>query len=184
MKRGDLMKKFTSAMYGLCACACFAAMPAMAAPAVSPGSTEAIIIRPLSFINVDDLNFGRIVPSATAGTVVLAPTGTRTANNGIVLVSNTHQPARFAGQGTANQQVAISISASTILINGPGASMVVRNFTIGSTPTAILGTTPQRFTIGSATGIFAFPVGATLDVGANQSPGVYTGTWDITLNYL
>ena len=26
-------------------------------------------------------------------------------------------------------------------------------------------------------------VGATLDVGANQAPGHYSGTWTITLNY-
>jgi hypothetical protein len=149
----------------------------------APAQTEASIIRPLSFIKTDDLKFGKILPSGVAGTVVLAPAGTRTADNGIVLVGNDQQPARFAGQGRFNQAVTISLSSSTILINGPGASMLVRNFTIGSTPSVILGTTPLRFRIGNSQGIFAFPVGATLDVGANQTPGTYTGNWNITLNY-
>ncbi len=62
--------------------------------------------------------------------------------------------------------------------------MRVRNFEIGSTPTAILSTTPLRFTITSALGNYNFPVGATLDVGANQTPGDYSGTFTVTLNYL
>ena len=168
----------------LCVCLSVAATPAIAAPPVTKtGTTEAVIIRRLSFIKIDDLNFGRIIPSNIAGTVVLAPTGTRTSNNGIVLVSNTHQPARFAGQGSNGQAVTISISSNTILINGPGAAMRVRNFVIGSNPTVALGTTPLRFTIASTTGVFAFPVGGTLEVGANQAPGKYTGNWNITLNY-
>jgi Domain of unknown function (DUF4402) len=61
--------------------------------------------------------------------------------------------------------------------------MRVHTFVMGSTPTAVLTTTPRRFRINSATGVFAFPVGATLDVAANQAPGKYTGTWSITLNY-
>ena len=62
--------------------------------------------------------------------------------------------------------------------------MRVRDFEIGSTPTAILSTTPTRFTIASALGNYNFPVGATLEVGANQTPGDYSGTFTITLNYL
>ena len=61
--------------------------------------------------------------------------------------------------------------------------MRVRTFVVGSTPTAILTTTPTRFRIAAANGIFTFPLGATLEVGANQAPGKYTGNWSITLNY-
>ena len=61
--------------------------------------------------------------------------------------------------------------------------MRVRTFVIGSTPTAVLTTTPTRFRIAALNGVFNFPIGATLEVGANQAPGFYTGTWSITLNY-
>ena len=85
--------------------------------------------------------------------------------------------------GTNNQRVDISLGAASVLLVGPGAPMRVHTFVIGSTPTAILTTTPLRFRINAASGVFAFPVGATLDVGANQAAGKYTGVWIINLNY-
>jgi len=62
--------------------------------------------------------------------------------------------------------------------------MRARTFEIGSTPTAILSTSPTRFRITSPLGNYNFPVGATLEVGANQAPGNYSGTFTVTLNYL
>jgi len=158
---------------------------AVAQQAETAGETQAIILRPLSFFKLDDLDFGEIVPNpASAGTVRLLPNGTRTATGGVVLVGTSHAPARFTGLGTRNQQVSISMSTNTIFITGPGAPMRVRTWEIGSTPTAILSTTPLRFRITSTTGAFAFPIGAILEVGANQTPGDYVGTFTINLNYL
>lgn len=158
---------------------------AHAQQADTDASANAIILQPLSFFKVDDLNFGDIVPNPTAaGTVRLFPDGSRTATNGIVLAGSTHAPARFAGLGTRNQQVTISLGANSIWITGPGPRMRVRTFEIGSTPTAILSTTPLRFRITSTTGAFNFPLGAILEVGANQPEGEYSGTFTVNLNYL
>jgi hypothetical protein len=85
--------------------------------------------------------------------------------------------------GVYNQRVQVSLGSNSIFIYGPGARMRVRTFVIGSTPTAVLTTTPTVFRIAGPTGAFRFPVGATLEVGANQVPGTYSGTWTITLNY-
>ena len=161
-------------------------MAGMAAPVCAQSSTfkgESVVVTPLSFIEVNDLNFGSIIPSNQAGNVVLAPNGTRTSTNGIVLVGSRHEPAEFAGMGTQNQIVQISVGATNNWLYGPGTRMRMRNITIGSTPTAVLTTAPRSFRINSATGIFRFPVGAELRVGANQTPGTYSGTWTITLNY-
>ncbi len=160
-----------------------AATPA-AAQNRTQGEAEAIVLRPLSFFKVNDLDFGSIIASGTAGTVRLQPDGTRTRTGGATLAGNGAEPARFAGLGTPNRQVNISLGANSIFITGPGAPMRVRDFEIGSTPTAILSTTPTRFTIASALGNYNFPVGATLEVGANQAPGDYSGTFTVTLNYL
>jgi hypothetical protein len=157
---------------------------AHAAPASAPAQSRAIILRPLSFFLVQDLDMGVIVPGATAGVVRLFPNGTRTATGGVTLAGASHQPARFAGLGTFNQQVSISISSASIPLTGPGATMILSQFEIGSTPTAILSPTPTFFRIGSAIGAFNFPVGGQLAVGANQAPGTYAGTFTITLNYL
>lgn len=162
--------------------AALVAAPAFADTEVA--TAEVTIVRPLSFVIDDNLDFGNVIRGTTAGTVTVAPDGTRTQTGGAILASGGgHKPASFAGRGTNNQRVDVSLGAGSIFIAGPGVPMRVHTFVLGSTPTAVLTTTPQRFRINSATGVFAFPVGATLDVGANQAPGKYTGTWSITLNY-
>lgn len=162
-----------------------AAMSAAPAHAdVEPANAEITIVRPLSFIIDDNLDFGRLIPGTVAGVVTMDPTGNRTANNGIILVGGGgHKAASFAGQGTFNQRVDISLGSNSIFITGPGAPMRVRTFVIGSTPTAVISTAPTRFRIAAANGIFSFPIGATMEVGANQARGTYTGNWTITLNY-
>lgn len=146
--------------------------------------SEAIILRPLSFFRVQDLEFGDFVPGTAGGVVRVLPDGSRTATGSITLVGANHQPARFAGLGTFNRQVDISVSANSIQLTGPGAPMTLSQFEIGSTPTAILTTTPLRFRIGAANGIFNFPIGGRLTVNANQADGTYAGSFAITLNYL
>lgn len=169
--------------------AAFALLLAPAAsPALAQGSAqtdaEAIVLRPLSFFKVNDLDFGDIIASGSAGTVRLYPDGSRTKTGGVTLAGNGGEPARFAGLGTPQRQVNISLGSNTIWITGPGTRMRVRDFEIGSTPTAILSTSPTRFRIDSVLGNYNFPVGATLEVGANQAPGDYSGSFTITLNYL
>jgi hypothetical protein len=169
---------------GAAALAGAAAMIALPAYAETvQGDAEVTIVRPLSFVIDDNLEFGSLIPSNVAGIVTMAPTGVRTATNGIVIVGGGSKPASFAGRGTFNQRVDISLGANSIFLTGPGPRMRVRTFVVGSTPTAVLTTSPLRFRIAAANGIFGFPVGATLEVGARQPAGTYTGNWSITLNY-
>jgi hypothetical protein len=147
---------------------------------------KAVIVSQLSFLSVEELEFGSILPSATAGTVVVAPNGARTKTGGVTLVGGSLvQPARFAGKGTFNQTVLISLSASSFTLTRVGGTqtMILNNIVIGSTPTAILTTSPRGFFIGNPTGIFNFPVGGTLNVNANQTPGDYRGNMTLILNY-
>ena len=161
-----------------------ATAPAVAAPQRT--EAQAVIVTPLSFFKVDDLIFGRILPSATAGTVTIAPTGVRTKTGGVTLFNGGgEQPSRFAGRGAPNQTVAISLTSTPNRLTRVGGTqtMTLSTFVIGSTPTVVLSGTSQLFTINNTSGIFNFPVGATLAVGANQVPGNYAGTFVITLNY-
>ena len=163
----------------------FGVSPAAAQSAQGNAKANANIIKRLSFVKTEDLDFGRIIASNTAGTVRIEPNGNRTATGGVTLIgTNEHKAAGYAGMGAYNQNVLISVSANSIWITGPGAPMRVSQFEIGSTPTAILTTNPRVFRIAGPTGIFEFPVGATLDVNASQAPGVYSGTYTITLNYM
>lgn len=168
------------------ACAGLAASPAAAQTVTATGRAEAVVVSALSFFKVDDMVFGSIVPGNTAGTVVLSPTGARTKTGGVKLATGaTPQPASFAGRGANNQRVAISVTSNSVTLNrvGGGGTMTMDTFIIGSTPTAQLTTAPLAFRINSATGIFQFPLGATLRVKANQAPGRYAGTFAVTLQY-
>jgi Domain of unknown function (DUF4402) len=149
------------------------------------GQSVATIVTRLSFIKTQDLDFGQIVPSNSAGTVTIAPGGTRSSTGGVMLVGDPGQPARFAGYGFRNQTVLISLSSLTGTLQRKGGTETMRfdTFIIGSTPQVQLSTAPLSFRIASTTGQFAFPVGATLRVAARQRPGTYLGTFTILLQY-
>jgi hypothetical protein len=188
-KRGSFaVRRAFAALLLLCGLA--AAQPA-AAQAWDQGTdtddaqARAIVVTRNSFFKVDDLNFGDIVAGTTASVIRITPAGVRSRPSGnATLVGTGHRVARFAGQGRRNQLVLISITQASIQITGPGAPMTVSQFEIGSTPTAILTVAPVSFTITSTTGVFNFPVGARLNVGANQAGGTYTGQFEINLDYL
>jgi hypothetical protein len=159
---------------------------------VSPAraETEAVdaqvsIVERGTFFKVEDLHFGVVIPGATAGTIVVAPNGTRTATGGVTLTGNLHHPAEFAGRKpSGNAPVQISVASNTIQLTGVGAPMTVRLFNGNTNPGQNFTTTPRNFQVqGTSAGTFELRVGATLDVNANQTPGTYTGTWTITLDF-
>lgn len=161
-----------------------ATAPAAYAAARSANAKTVVVSR-LAFLNAEELEFGTLLAGTTAGTVIVSPAGVRTKTGGVTLVGGLVQPARFAGRGTVNQTVLISLTASpaTLQRTGGTETMVLDQLTIGSTPTAVLTVTPQAFRISSPTGIFNFPIGGRLSVNANQVPGDYVGTFSVTLNY-
>jgi hypothetical protein len=165
-------------IFAACVFACTA--PAMAGSASGTGNVA--LVTPLSLIQVTNLDFGRLIPGATGGRVTLTPAGVFSTTGSIIPVGNTHHVAVFAGQGTTNQRVQINITNS-IFLTGPGANMLLDNLDFGADPSINrLGNSPN-FRIVPATGIFTFPVGGRLTVGANQAGGVYTGTYVVTANY-
>ncbi len=161
-------------------------VPAESRAASQSAKADVTIVTPLSFIKDEDLDFGTMIRGTTAGTVVVPPTGARTATGGVTLGPGGFGASRFAGFGASGQTVQISVAANSITINrvGGGGSMTVDTFMIGSSPTwTAITTAPSNFTIGSTNGIFNFAMGATLRVGANQAPGDYIGTFTVILNY-
>jgi hypothetical protein len=159
-------------------------VPSLACAQSMSGDAQIAVVTPLSFIQVENMEFGSIIASNTAGTVTLSPSNVRTATGGIVLVGNGHQPGRFAGMGTFRQRVRVRITPNTITLTGPGPSMTVDNVTIDPQGTLQqIGASPN-YRILPANGIFWFNVGGRLNVGANQPAGSYSGTFNATLDYL
>ena len=144
----------------------------MATPG-SGGSTS-IILNPLTATNVQDLDFGQLIPGATAGTVVINPaSGARSVTGGTMLAGGTSSTAIFVGVARPNRMVHLNLPNGTItLTNGTGGTMTVGNFTTD-------GTVNRRT---DTNGIISFRVAATLNVAANQADGAYTGTFNVTLN--
>jgi spore coat protein U-like protein len=184
----DAVRALFSALL-LLACAALST-PALAQASNSSDTDDtqarAVVVTRNSFFLVQDLNFGDILAGNTAVSLVrLQPNGTRTlASGNAVLINNNHQPSRFAGRGRQGQLITIRVTQTPIFLTGPGVQMRVDQFEIGSSPTTvILTTSPQSFTIGSASGAFNFAVGGRLRVNANQAPGVYTGQFTVELDY-
>lgn len=147
-------------------------------------STTTFIVRAdfttaISISKVKDLNFGNAIMSGVAGTVVLAPAGGRSATGGVTLASGgLVQPATFTVSGDANATYSISSFPSSITLNGPGgATLIVSPVT--SVPSAASAGTGLL----DGTGQQTLAVGGTLNVGANQTPGGYSGTFSVTVVY-
>ena len=149
------------------------------AQASATAAASATIITPISIVKNVDLNFGNVAVSASlAGTVVLAPAGTRTTGGagGVTLpVENgTVAAASFTVSGQATFTYAITLPTTATISSGSN-TMTVSTFT--STP-ATTGTL-------SSGGTQTLLVGATLNVTAGQASGTYTNSTGVpvTVNY-
>jgi hypothetical protein len=138
---------------------------------------DAKIVAGISVSKVNDLKFGQIVRSASAGTVTLdAATGDRSAMGGVTLgLVDGARAAEFAVTGEPSYAFSITLPTSiTLSKSGSNATMSVSNFT--STLTGNAGTLDVN-------GEASFNVGADLAVGANQETGVYSGDFTVVAAY-
>lgn len=171
------------------ACLLSAALIATPAQAQSQRSIDVrmAVFGDLNLTKVEDLDFGDIVETG-GGTIVMSPFPNASCTvSGSLVHTGACQPAIFGGSGDDGQIVRIKKPPSARLtLVGPGADMDITDMTIdGSPELQLIQSTPgySRYRINSVTGIFQFRVAGTLNVGANQAPGVYTGTFNITIQY-
>ncbi len=154
----------------------FAAMlaPASAMAAGAGAPTEAVLLRPLSIVNTDDLQFGTMLRGVTAGTVVIDPfTDIRTTTGGVTAAGGNPAAARFVTYGGPLQTLQVNRGPLPVLTNGTGGTMAVTQLTLNGPVTRFL----------SAAGVLDLRVGGTLAVSANQPEGVYSGTFQIIVTY-
>lgn len=127
----------------------------------------------IALINQASLRFGDVFASQTAGTVVLTPSGLRSATGGASLGSTLPSgPATFSVTGAANAAYAIILPPS-ITLNAPGGSLTISPVTSAPGPTGLLNAAGQQ----------TLAVGGTLNVGASQPEGAYAGTFNVTVAY-
>lgn len=158
--------------------------------ATATGTAQAAIVETNTLFATQPMDFGRIAPRATAGTVILEPTNGTCSVTGAILQFDRCQAGEFVGMGRRRFIVRISLPAS-VTLTGPGGTMLLDTLTLDTSPDLALqggngngnGNAPKRYEIVSPTGIYAFTVGGTLRVGANQAAGTYTGTYAVTAVY-
>jgi hypothetical protein len=154
------------------------ATPAFAAPvaATPQAKGKALILRPLSFVRVTDLDFGTVVSSSVAGTVTINPsTGARSIAGGLTAMpAGPGSRGYFAGAGSASQQVIISMTPATALTNTNGDTIAVAVMFLDGATTRTIHPTALTFFVG---------VGGAILVAANQPDGDYESTFEITADY-
>ncbi len=152
---------------------------AFAAPSSSTasGSAQAAILTPLTIVALAPLSFGQITRPTAAGTVVMSPSGAITTTGGVLTSTAIAQtaprgPGTFAVVGEAGRAFSVDLPTVVILRQG------TRNMRLSA-----LRSNWTPGTVFSPTRSFALSVGATLNVGANQTVGTYTGTYAVTVTY-
>lgn len=135
------------------------------------------IVTPIAITKTVDLNFGNMAVSETAGTVILAPAGTRTITGGVTLPANigTVTAAQFEVTGQIGYTYSITLPTTpTTVTSSEGNTMTVNAFT--STPSSTGTLTGGAETI---------KVGATINVSGSQPAGTYTSAtpFTVTVNY-
>lgn len=163
------------------------AAPAAAAagnPASETGDGKVIILGPLSFITIEDLDFGSvIVPASGNGTVTIdALSGNASyANLDFVSgVANAPQRGRFIGSGSANQVVYVTTTLPTALEKSPGGPSIPVSLRLDRNPNS-LGA--YVYVVDPTWLTFEIGVGGTLTVPQGTEPGIYSATFDLTATY-
>lgn len=162
------------------------ASPAMAqTTATATAEARGTILQPLTLTQVQDLDFGTVLSSATAGTVTIdSSTGARTVTGGVTAIAlDVGQRAEFAGVGTNGQLVEITLTppAGNVLNRvGGGATILVNLWDLDG---GAANDTFQSRTITDVNGAFLVGVGAEFAVAANQTNGLYTANFDVTAQY-
>jgi len=130
--------------------------------------------KPVSISWVQDLEFGALAGDGTfAGTATINPiSGAKTVTGGVNDFGGIHNPAAFTVKGDKNTTFTVTLPGSIVLSSG-SSTMTLNNFT----------SNPSGFGVFGNNGQTTLTVGATLQVGAGQAAGIYTGVFTITVDY-
>lgn len=150
-------------------------------------SATAVVLVPIAVTKTTDLSFGRLV--AGNGTVVVNTAGARTKTGSTVLPTGgaAATAALFSVTGDTTNTFSISYTGSTaVLTDGTPADDM--NVTWIAEAVATASPTGKTALTQDATGTLAsgaafIYVGGSLDVGAAQPAGTYTGTIQVTVDY-
>ena len=149
---------------------------ALAVPATTDATGQALILVPLQLTKIADLDFGGVIPSPVSGVVTIdAATGGRSFAGGVTGVpGDVGGAARFGGAGSPNQQVIVTVDAPTELTSAGGDTVQVLGMPLDG---------PATRSVDPVTRAFFVNIGGTLLIGDDQAEGEYTADFTVTANY-
>ena len=157
-----------------------AATPAHAAPGDPDQNARASarIIKPLTLTWVQDLDLGTILLSGagawTGAVVSITSDGTFDCSNTNVTCSGLPQVATYNVTGTQGQTVTINSTPTVLLTNANDATATL-SMTVDN---------PGSLTLSNSGALGDdFSLGGSISVDSDTLDGVYTGTFDVTVNY-
>jgi len=138
----------------------------------SNANASAKVVKPVRVTTQSDMDFGEVLTSASSGTVVLATDGTVTGNGGAYVFDDTNaQAAAFRVSGERLEAYNITLPTTVTLSEVGGGTMSLTAFNHDAT--GVLSNSGQE----------DFSVGATLNMGAEQVQGDYTGSFTVSVDY-
>ena len=150
---------------------------AVAAPVSAPASPvgQAALLRALTLTKLNDMDFGYLGVTANGTAVINPVTDTMTTTGGVLRLGGTPRAAAFRGVAQGSAVVIIRIPNGGINLTRVGGTerILLNAFTLDG----------QSKRSMAQAGIFDFKVGATLRPTAGQVEGIYTGTFDVTVQY-
>lgn len=147
---------------------------AQAAPSSSANSTaKAKVLKPMTIVKTNDLNFGTVVVNGAGSVSVPADVaGVAACGTNLVCQTGTSSSATFTVSGTKNENFIVTMP-TTVSMTGPGAAI----------PVALVNNTTANKAVLSSTGSYALNVGGSFSVPADQVGGDYTGSYTVAVSY-
>jgi hypothetical protein len=176
--------KPVSAAFILASLLSSAALAQTAPPPSITAHATAQIAAPLQ-VQCTAMHFSSFVTLHTATTLVLPPDGSPIVDPGKIVLPGAGQNAKATSCTVTGDVFAaynVAIPSSVNLTNSAGKTMVLNTFTI----TGDGDSNPYNRLLrndGTGLGLDNFGVGATLNVGADQPPGTYSGTYAVNVQY-
>lgn len=166
----------------------FGSTSSFAADASTTANAE--VVAPIAITKDSDMNFGKFSPTGTAGTITLDTDGSVDGGANVTVLSNTSAAvARFTVSGEPSATYAITYPTGVSLSDGAATpstmalSFLSEVVADGGTATGGATTTAATGTLDATTGVQDIILGGTLDVGASQTAGSYTATFNIGVEY-
>ncbi|MGB7656048.1 MAG: DUF4402 domain-containing protein [Novosphingobium sp.] len=145
-----------------------------AASATATATAEVLSSLTLTVDAGSQLDFGQIAAN-TGGTVTVNADST-VSTTGALVSTGTRAPVSLTVTGSKGALVAVTLPAAAVNLTRGGGTETMSLGGFNSSPNG-------SFQLDTVTGQSSFTVGGTLTVGSNQTPGTYSGTFAVSVEY-